>query len=397
MYCGGMEKKLLDAALKRTSGVGLKVTYWDGQTVAYGPAPAEVHVTFKDAAIVQNMIKNVSLGVGEAYMEGQMVVDGPLDRLLYLGHLNADKFDSFFNKARLGKLLSRNVKQNQAKMIEYHYDLGNEFYELWLDRETLGYTCGYYKSAADTLEQGQVQKFDHILRKLQLKRGMRLLDIGFGWGYLLIRAAKKYGVSGTGVSLSREQLKYAQAWAKREGVDDKVDFRLMNYQDLPNLEQQYDRVVSIGFLEHVGHNNHATYFKIVHQMLVEGGVSLLHCITQQTERPRDAWLDRYIFPGGYIPSVRSITSLLADYDMRLFDYENIGQHYAPTLKGWWNRFEQHRDQIVQMYGDKFYRMWRFYLAGSMAAFQAGTVDLSQWTFTKGLRQNLPLTRENLYR
>ncbi len=392
-----VEKVLLDKMLRRIKHGSLKLTYWDGDTKTYGESDKpELHVTITDKKIVRALAKDPSLGVGEAYMDGTLLVDGPIDQLSEIGYLNVEAFNMTGHRHAY-KGFNRNIKKNQSKLISYHYDLGNDFYELWLDKETLGYTCSYYKSPNDTLEDGQRQKFDHVLSKLQIKPGQELLDIGFGWGYLLIRAAKRFGVKGFGVSLSKEQHDYAQAWAKREKVDHLVTFELMNYQDLPKLKRQFDRIVSVGFFEHVGRGNHETYFEIISKLLKPDGISLLHCISQQVETPPDTWFDKYIFPGGYVPSIREVTARFPEYGFVLKDYENIGPHYIPTLEEWLKRFEEHKQTVISMYDERFYRMWKFYLATSIGAFRSGAVSLSQWTFTRAPGNDWPLTREHIYK
>ncbi|HSX45717.1 MAG TPA: cyclopropane-fatty-acyl-phospholipid synthase family protein [Candidatus Saccharimonadia bacterium] len=392
-----VEKLLLDKLLSRLKSGGLTVTFWDGTTKNYGlEATPKLGIKINDPAVVRAIGKNVSLGVGESYMDGSMEITGPLEDLIEFGYRNQEAFD-IAGGNKLYKKLARNIKANQPKLISYHYDLGNDFYELWLDKETLGYTCGYYKKPTDSLEVSQIQKFDHVLNKLQLDKNKTLLDIGFGWGYLLVRAAERFGVKGTGVSLSKEQLKFAQQLAKKHGVEKLIDFKLMNYQDLPDLKTQFDRVVSVGFFEHVGQGNQRTYFDVVNKVLKDGGVSVLHCISQPLEAPMDPWMDKYIFPGTYLPSIREVTALLPEYNFQLKDYENIGPHYIPTLYGWWERFEKHKDEIIKMYDERFYRMWRFYLAASIASFRQGDINLSQWVFSKGTRNDWPLTREFLYK
>jgi cyclopropane-fatty-acyl-phospholipid synthase len=291
--------------------------------------------------------------------------------------------------------LHKNKKPNQARYIAHHYDIGNEFYKLWLDA-TMNYSCAYFKTKKDSLEAAQQQKTEHILRKLQLQPGMKLLDIGSGWGYLLVQAAKKYKVKGFGVSLSQEQVTYAQELAKREGVEKLVTFRYLNYQDIPST-QKFDRIVSVGFFEHVGRGNLDNYFDALDRHLKPDCISVLHCITHQDEAPSDTWVDNYIFPGGYIPSVRQTTNILASHGFYLFDYENLGQHYALTIEQWWRRFERNKKKIIEMYDERFYRMWRLYLIGAMTTFKTGNSNLSQWTFKKGKNPDWPLTREYLYR
>lgn len=392
-----VEKALLDQMLRRIKIGSLMVTYWDGNTITYGQKRhSALHISITDKKVARALAKNVSLGFGESYMDGTLQIHCPLEELLAFAYQNQAAFD-ISTSNRLYKKFNRNIKRLQRSFIAQHYDLGNDFYKLWLDTETLGYTCSYYKSNSDTLEQGQVQKFDYVLSKLQIKPGQDLLDIGFGWGYLLIRAAKRFGVKGVGVSLSQQQHDYATAWAKREKVDKLVEFKLMNYQDLPLLGRQFDRIVSVGFFEHVGQGNHKTYFDIIHTLLKSDGISVLHSISQLSEDPADAWLDRYIFPGGYIPSIREVTTHLTDYNFVLKDYENIGPHYILTLTQWWERFEQHKQQIIEMYDERFYRMWRLYLLSCREAFRAGQMNLSQWTFTRSPGLDWPLTREYLYK
>ncbi|HEU0266036.1 MAG TPA: cyclopropane-fatty-acyl-phospholipid synthase family protein, partial [Candidatus Saccharimonadaceae bacterium] len=229
------------------------------------------------------------------------------------------------------------------------------------------------------------------------KEGMRLLDIGCGWGTLLITAARKYGVSGLGITLSENQQKYATEAAQRAGVADKVEFKLMNYQDLAEQHEMFDRIISVGMFEHVGKGNHETYFRAIDKMLRPKAISVLHCISHTHETPTDPWIDKYIFPGGYIPSVHGVVDHLPRHNLQLMDYENLRIHYAMTLDEWWVRFEKHKAEIIKMYDEKFYRMWRLYLASSSAAFRYGDLTLSQFVFTKGSNNDLPLTREFLYK
>jgi cyclopropane-fatty-acyl-phospholipid synthase len=295
-----------------------------------------------------------------------------------------------------GYRFSRNVKRNHASQITSHYDIGNDFYKLWLD-DTMTYTCAYFKQATDSLEAAQRQKIDHVLGKLQLQQGHTFVDIGCGWGNLVVRAAKLYGAKGLGVTLSQEQYKFATALAKKEGVSQLATFKCMDYLDLMKVPQQYDRVISVGILEHVGRNNHRNYFDVVDHLLAPGGISVLHSITEQTEVDIPAWIDHYIFPGGYVPSIREIVQILPEYDFHLTDYESLRMHYAMTLDEWLRRFESQLAEVRKLgYDERFIRMWRMYLVGSASAFRYGTYDLSQLVFTKGLVNDLPLTRAKLY-
>lgn len=390
-----MEKYLLDKFLGRMKYGVLKVTYWDGSSVNYGDGIPTVHIVIKKRSVARAILRNVSLGFGEGYMNGLIDIDGPLEEINRLTSENSQAFNSF-QRTRFTSLRAKNRRGNQQKHISYHYDLGNDFYKLWLDA-SMTYSCAYFRKATDSLETAQQQKVDHTLKKLQLEKGMKLLDIGSGWGTLLITAAKKYGVSGLGVTLSDQQYKHSVAAAKKAGVDHLISFELTNYQDLAERDVHFDRIVSVGMFEHVGRKNQQDYFKAVSDMLEPGGISVLHTITNQVETTADPWIDKYIFPGGYIPATRQVVHELPRYDFRLTDYENLRIHYAMTLEEWLRRFEMHKKTVLGMYDERFYRMWKLYLASSAGTFRYGDLSLSQFVFTKGINNNLPLTREFLYK
>lgn len=388
-----MEKRVLDALLSKIERGTLIITYWDGDVRKYGRGNPVGRLKVNNKSSLRLVLRGMpSVAIGEAYMNGDIEIEGSMTNLLKLADLNASILVP--TRWRSFQGLHVNKKSTQAKFVQHHYDLGNDFYKLWLD-PTMTYSCAYFHKKSDSLEQAQRQKLEHILKKLQLKPDMKLLDIGSGWGHLLVAAAKKYKVRGVGVSLSREQIKFSKQLAKREGVDKLVTFKLLNYLDLPP-NQSFDRVVSVGFFEHVGYGNHSDYFEQVEKLLKSGGISVLHSITHQKESRTDPWIDKYIFPGGYIPSVRETTSLLPEYGFYLFDYENLGQHYGMTLERWWKAYEKHKTEVIDMYDERFYRMWRLYLVASMMAFKTGHTHLSQWTFKKGPDPSWPLTRKYLY-
>jgi cyclopropane-fatty-acyl-phospholipid synthase len=389
-----IEKQLIHSLLARIKKGGVKIMYWDGTSVTYGPDKPYATIHFKDRRAVRAMMRNFTLGFGEAYMNGLIDVDGPLDQLGRLASENSSAFKTLAAN-RLTHLRNRNIRKNQQTQVSHHYDLGNDFYKLWLDK-SMTYSCAYFKTPNDTLEQAQSQKVEHLLKKLQLQKGQSLLDIGSGWGTLLITAAKEYDVKGHGITLSREQYEHCVQRAKEEGLEKQLKFELINYRDLAERDLKFDRIVSVGMFEHVGRRNHGSYFDAVQKMLAPGGISVLHSITNEVENSPDPWIDKYIFPGGYIPSIREVVHELPAHDFHLFDYENLRIHYAMTLDEWLRRFDQNHDKIYKKYDDRFMRMWRLYLASSSAGFRYGDLSLSQFVFTKGLNNNLPLTREFLY-
>jgi len=226
---------------------------------------------------------------------------------------------------------------------------------------------------------------------------MTLLDIGSGWGNLLITAAKKYKIEGLGITLSQEHLKHSRDAAKKAGVDKLVQFQLMNFQDLAEQDRTFSRIISVGMFEHVGKHNQSTYYKAIAKLLKPGGVSVLHTISVDIRgKGSDNWMDKYIFPGGFLPHVGQVVSDLEKHGFQLNDYENLRLHYAMTLHHWWENFEEHKKEVIEMFDERFYRMWRFYLVACEANFRYGTLGLSQFVFTKGINNDLPLTREHLY-
>lgn len=338
----------------------------------------------------QELLTSTSLALGEAYMRGDLDIEGDLFDALdhFLGQMG--KFST--NHSALKKLIfSSHSKKNQQKEVSSHYDIGNDFYSLWLD-DTMSYSCGYFKNANDTLYDAQVNKVDYILEKLYLQKGMSLLDIGCGWGFLLIEAAKKYGVTGLGITLSKEQQKKFQDRIKEEGLTGQISVELMDYRDLAKSGRTFDRIVSVGMLEHVGRDNYELYIKNVDSVLKKGGLFLLHYISALQEHPGDPWIKKYIFPGGTVPSLREMIQILGDYNFYTLDVESLRRHYFRTLRCWSQNFNEHRDEINDMMGSEFTRMWDLYLNACAATFHNGIIDLDQILISKGINNDLPMTR-----
>ena len=393
-----MEKQIARRLLSKITAGGIQVTYWDGSVENYGPDKPYLHITVKSPKAFREIARKASVGVGEAYMRGDLEVDEPLDQLIRFSSDNKEAYGKLgnFKGLRIKRSHNRNRRAGQKQQIAHHYDIGNDFYKLWLDR-SMTYSCAYFKKASDSLELAQKQKVDHLLHKLQLEKGQTMLDIGSGWGTLAIQAALQYGVKVTGISLSEEQIKYSKDAAKKAGVSKQVTFKLMNYQDMAETGKVFDRVISVGMFEHVGHRNQREYFKAVNKMLVDKGVSVLHTISREFEGSSDPWIQKYIFPGGYIPSIRQVVDVLPDYDLHITDFENLRIHYAMTLDIWRERFQRRRPVVEKLFDEQFCRMWEFYLGVSSGSFRYGELSLSQIVFTKGLNNELPLTRDFLYK
>ncbi len=338
----------------------------------------------------KDILVSAELALGEAYMRKDIEIEGDLFKALcvVLGHVNKDSI----NKKVLSSLFNMGLrKKDQKQQVSSHYDLGNDFYSLWLD-ETMSYSCAYFKKENDSLKDAQYQKVHHILDKLHLQEGMTLLDIGCGWGFLLIEAALTYGVKGYGCTLSEEQWKKGQERIKQFGLKGQVEIDLIDYRDVAASGRQFDRMVSVGMLEHVGRPNLPIYMENASAMLKEGGLFLLHYISDPAEKETSAWIRKYIFPGGSLPSLREIIGLAYEYDMNVLDVENLRFHYYKTLMYWYNNFQGVRDQVEQVRGTEFVRMWDLYLCGCAAGFYIGNMDLHQILMTKCINNTLPLTR-----
>ncbi len=348
-------------------------------------------VVFHKEIPLSALTASTSLALGEAYMNGDLEVEG--DLYFALDHFMGQMGSFDVDESALKKLLhSSTGKKNQREEVQSHYDIGNDFYKLWLD-ETMSYSCGYFLRDNDTLYQAQVNKVDYILKKLHLEEGMSLLDIGCGWGFLLIEAAKKYGVHGTGITLSKEQHKEFQERIHAEHLEGQLKVELADYRELPDIiKTPFDRVVSVGMVEHVGRENYQLFIDCVRNVMKPGGLFLLHFISGLKEHPGDPWIKKYIFPGGVIPSLREILTCAAERNFHTIDVENLRQHYNRTLLCWVKNFHEHADEVRKIFDERFIRMWDLYLSACAATFHNGIIDLHQILFTNGINNDLPLVR-----
>ncbi len=347
-------------------------------------------VKFNKIIPVKELLRSTSLALGEAYMRGDLEIKGRLYNALdnFLGQMS--KFDK--DESALRKLIFTSTdKKNQKKEVRSHYDIGNDFYKLWLD-ETMSYSCGYFLNEDDSLYQAQVNKVDYILKKLYLSEGMTLLDIGCGWGFLLIEAAKKYNIKGVGITLSTEQYEEFKKRIKEEGLEEQLTVEIMDYRDLKKYDRKFDRVVSVGMVEHVGRDNYKVFLDCANSVLKKGGLFLLHFISALKEYSGDAWIKKYIFPGGVIPSLREMISYASEDEFHIMDVENLRLHYNKTLLCWEENFRNNIDEIRNMFDEEFVRMWDLYLSGCAATFHNGVIDLHQILMSKGINNDLPIVR-----
>ncbi len=381
----------------------LTVTNSDHRVFHFGNVGSEppIHLIIHNANTYDRILTFGTLGFCEAYMEGWWDEENNrLFELLGLLYRNrvVDKAREYVTIALILKVIKQRLQtlpvliQNSRKNVQYHYDLGNDFYQNFLD-PTMTYSCGYRLQETDSLEQMQLQKYDLICRKLELKPGESLIDIGCGWGGMLIYAAEHYGISGTGITLSEEQAKLAQERIEQRGLSDRIQIILKDYRE---VQGQYDKLVSIGMFEHVGKGNFTTFMQKSAELLTPQGVGLLHTITTENNQRNGAWVDKYIFPGGYAPQFHELTQALWTTKLVIAHCENLKPHYAETLKHWAHNFMDNRTQIAALapaYDERFLRMWHLYLQSFEASFRYGDLQVYQLLFYKDKpwRLNMPLT------
>lgn len=398
-----MSMFLLDAALRRLVTHGtLILTEASGRQRTYGTKTAgwpDLGLRLHDARVPGTIARNPTLGMAECFMDGRLSIENG-DIMDFVGFIRRNNpwekggdLDNLnlFDKLRVAisaRLDQRNQRLSSRRNVAHHYDLDDRLYDLFLD-PARQYSCAYWDEGVTTLEEAQLAKMEHIAAKLALKPGMRVLDIGCGWGGLALHLNKISGASVHGISLSKEQIGYAQAWAQREGVADKVTFALTDYRDEPG---PYDRIVSVGMFEHVGVPNYETFFRKCHDLLSVDGVMLLHTIGRGgPPNITDDFTRKYIFPGGYIPSLSETMKAIEPCKMMLTDCEILRRHYALTLREWYKRCAEQEETITSIYDGRFFRMWQFYLAGAATGFEHGDLVNFQLQIVRN-KDALPLTR-----
>lgn len=371
------------------------IEFWDGDAIRFGDVP-RVTLRLKTKNAARSIIGKGFLGFGESYMEGDLDIENDMQELIRLVFAT-DFYDyrlPFWQKFRffILSLLNRDMLRRSPKNISYHYDLGDELYALYLDK-TMTYSCAYFKRPDDFLEQAQLNKYEHIARKLILKPNESLLDIGCGWGGMLIYAAQKYGITGVGNTLSQNQYEYANRKIKELGLQDQIE---VLYQDYRHLNGKFDKVVSIGMFEHVGKKFIPAFIQKVSDLLKTGGLGLLHTIGKDIPSPSDPWIFKYIFPGGYLPALHEITREMGKIGFSILDVENLRLHYAKTLEKWAENYEQNVENVRELFDEAFVRRWRLFLNISIAGFKFGESRLFQILFSNGLNNALPTTRSHVY-
>ena len=370
---------------------------WSGERVTPAGASPVEHVRIADRRTLFGLIRDPQIRFGDAYCTGQIDVEGDLVKFTttlfkVFGALNPDTSIMSRLAGHLRRS-QRNTLTGSRQNIRRHYDLGNDFYALWLG-ETMAYTCAYYPTAQATLEQAQVAKMDHVCRKLRLSATDSVVEAGCGWGSLALHIAGRYGAKVRAFNISREQIEFARRRAREQGMEGRVEFIEDDYR---NIGGSYDVFVSVGMLEHVGRENYPELGRVAKRALAAEGRGLIHSIGRNRPEPFHAWIEQRIFPGAYPPSLGEMMQIFEPSSLSVLDVENIRLHYALTLRDWLARYEAALDSVRAMgYDESFVRMWRLYLAGSIAAFETGALQLFQVLFAKQENNSVPLTREFMY-
>ncbi len=359
-----------------------------------------IRLKILDKALHWKLLINPDLYLGEGYMNGSIVIEnGTLTDFLDIVFKNVGRQSTNTITNVLARfrrvyryLTNFNLIGKSKENVAHHYDISEKFYDLFLD-EKRQYSCAYFKNEDDTLEVAQNNKIDHIIKKLNLKPNQRVLDIGCGWGTLALDIAKKTQCEVVGITLSENQLEYAQQKAKEMNLENQVEFRLTDYRQ---LNEKFDRIVSVGMFEHVGRKFYKKYFNKVFDFLNEDGVALIHTIgSVNPPSGPQPWITKYIFPGGYTPSLSEVSLPIEKSGLIISDLEVLRVHYAHTLRNWKDRFMSKKGQVLEMFDEKFFRMWEFYLVGCEMAFKWSDQVVFQFQLTKKLKAT-PITRDYIY-
>ncbi len=386
-----LDRWLAGQLAQRFDASRVHFTLWDEpEAPANGGRPVTLRIG--DRGALYQLITHPEMNFGDLYSSGRVAVDGDLRTVL----------DEAYRQARqntrparvLARLRARSPDLSDSRRnIHHHYDIGNEFYRLWLDREALQYTCAYYADASMTLEQAQLAKMHHVCRKLRLAPGEQVVEAGSGWGGFALFMARNYGVKVRSFNISREQIAWSREWAKARQLDGQVEFVEDDYR---NLSGRYDAFVSVGMLEHVGHGNYRQLGALIKRTLRPDGRGLVHSIGRDQPEPLNPWIARRIFPGAYPPTLREMLEIFEPNGLSVLDVENLRLHYARTLEHWLERYEENVDAVRSMFDSDFVRAWRFYLSGSNRAFVHGSMQLFQVLFSHSGTNTIPRTRAHLY-
>lgn len=397
------EKKLAQwvSHIRDQANIPARVVLWNGQQLDFGNFTApQVTLHVKGESALPYLLKPSLDNLGEAYIKGKIDIEGKLNDIINIGYSLARNSVAGSDKlARVRRYFSH-TRHSDKQAIEYHYDVSNDFYRLWLDPNMV-YSCAYFENGDEDLATAQLKKIDHILTKIQLQPGQTLLDIGCGWGALVLRAAQKYGARCVGVTLSENQFALATERVKAAGLENQIEIRLQDYRDLTG---EFDRITSVGMFEHVGRKNLPGYFAKVRELLKEDGVAMNHGITSsdynsgETALGGGEFIDKYVFPDGELPHISLALEAAQRGGLEAFDVENLRRHYARTLHVWADKFEASAEQARALVSEEKFRIWRVYLAGCAYAFENDDVAIYQIVCRRAGRHadTLPWSRRYMY-
>jgi len=391
----GADRRLLRRLLKTMGNPPIRFLLWNGEEVSGTENSPVAQVFIGDRGALWRLVANPDLHFGDSFSSGRIDVEGDMVEFLEAIYRSAATVPSTSLQRRL-LARSRPARSNTLKgsrdNIHQHYDIGNDFYQLWLD-EQMVYTCAYFPTHGVTLENAQIAKMDHVCRKLGLQPGDSVVEAGCGWGSLARHMAKHYGVKVKAYNISHQQVEYARERASAEGLDERVEYIEDDYR---NISGDFDAFVSVGMLEHVGVDHYRNLGDVIHGCLKDSGRGLIHSIGRNLAKPMNAWIEKRIFPGAYPPTLAEIMQIFEPWEYSVLDVENLRLHYARTLEHWLWRFEKAADRVAAMFDETFVRAWRLYLAGSVAAFRASEMQLFQVVFAPRYNNDIPWTRAHLY-
>lgn len=353
--------------------------------------PAVPIIRLKDRKTLMALLLNPEMNFGDLYSHGRIEVEGDLVCALQALYQAPDRPVTRMISRWLGWIQSNDLRAAR-KNIHHHYDIPTDFYKLWLDPQ-LVYTCAYFPDERTSLDEAQWAKLELVCRKLWLRPGETVVEAGCGWGALSLHMARHYGVRVKAFNVSHEQIAFARDQAKRQGLCSRVEFFEEDYR---NISARYDAFVSVGMLEHIGPEHYRELGEVIHRTIGDTGRGLLHFIGKNQPQPFSVWIRKRIFPGAYTPALREVMDVLEPHDFSVLDVENLRLHYARTLESWLQRYERSFEQVAERFGLNFARMWRLYLAGSIAGFRAGTLQLFQLLFAGRACSSQPWTRAHFY-
>jgi cyclopropane-fatty-acyl-phospholipid synthase len=393
----GFERWLLRQIFKAIGPAPLRLRFKDGEEMSPPGASPLATIEMRDLPTLFGMMIDPEVAFSEAYAEGRIEVHGDLVKALIAVYESwpAGRANTSWYQRLTSKWMARtqaNSLYGSRHNVHSHYDLGNDFYKLWLDRQMV-YTCAYFPDPSATLEQAQEAKLDYVCRKLDLQPGERVVEAGCGWGSLALHMARRYGVTVKAFNISHEQIQYARSRAAEEGLAEKVEFV---EDDWRNITGTFDVFVSVGMLEHVGIGDYARLSEVIHRSIGDSGRGLLHFIGRSYKGAFSRWIRKRIFPGAYATTLAEAMSVLQPHKYAVQDVENLRPHYERTVEHWLERFEASGERVSEMYGEWFRRAWRLYLAGSIAAFHTGTLQLFQVVFAGSRSPRTCWTRAPLY-